>query len=471
MLDAQEVPLEPLSLARLGDVVPAREMGRLAAMLDPARARLRGRTFWHVNSTATGGGVAEMLPFLCGYLLGQDIQARWAVVQGNEPFFDLTKRIHNAIHAVPRTFTPDDREVYEDVLARNAETLLAWVKPGDVVFCHDPQTAGLVPALREAGAHVVWRSHIGHHVHEGSVADAWAFLAPYLKVAERLVFTRSAYVPPVLDGVDVTVVPPSVDPLAIKNRPVSPAQVGEILTSVGMLAGSPPDAPPTYLRSDGTTGSVVRSAQVLAEDGPPEPGTRLVVQVSRWDGLKDPIGVMRGFVEHVPTSGAALALAGPDVSGVTDDPEGAQVLADLREAWHALPAADRRRVYLFCLPMDDADENALMVNALQRHAAVVVQKSLYEGFGLTVTEAMWKARPLVASRVGGIQDQIEHRVHGLLLDDPHDLEGLGRACTELLEDEPFARGLGENARSRAAEHFLVTRHLRQWLEVATDLVG
>ncbi len=205
----------------------------------------------------------------------------------------------------------------------------------------------------------------------------------------------------------------------------------------------------------------------MFEDVPLGPDDRIVVQVSRWDALKDPLGVIRGFADHVPE--AHLVYAGPAVEAVSDDPEGAQVLQEAIAAREALPADARRRVHLAALPMDDPDENAIVVNALQRHASVVVQKSLAEGFGLTVAEAMWKGRPVVASRIGGIQDQIEDGVSGVLLDDPSDQDAYGKALRDLLADPDAAEQMGVRARERVREEFLSARSLLQYLELIRAL--
>jgi trehalose synthase len=203
-------------------------------------------------------------------------------------------------------------------------------------------------------------------------------------------------------------------------------------------------------------------------DGPLIPAeARLVVQVSRWDRLKDMAGVQQGFagvMSTLPTD-VHLVLAGPEVAGVSDDPEGAAVLSECRDLWQRLEPAQQRRVHLVCLPMDDVDENAHLVNALQRHATVVVQKSLVEGFGLTVTEAMWKARPVIASAVGGIQDQITDHQDGLLLRDPTDLAGLGTALMALLGDPQMSTRLAAAAHRRVQEDFLGDKHLEAYVEL------
>jgi trehalose synthase len=198
----------------------------------------------------------------------------------------------------------------------------------------------------------------------------------------------------------------------------------------------------------------------------------VVLQISRWDTLKDPLGVIRGFAEHVPVqTGAHLVYAGPAVEAVADDPEGERVLRDAIAAHAALPDEARRRVHLATLPIDDPEENAIIVNALQRHADVVVQKSLAEGFGLTVAEAMWKARPVVASRIGGIQDQIVDGDSGVLLDDPHDLAAFGAAVHGLLADPAGAERMGRRARERVRDEFLSVRSLLDYLAVIRKVLG
>jgi trehalose synthase len=195
------------------------------------------------------------------------------------------------------------------------------------------------------------------------------------------------------------------------------------------------------------------------------------VQLSRWDALKDPVGVIRGFAAHVPAdTGAHLVYVGPFVDAVADDPEGMRILRDSITERSLLPAETRARVHLATLPMDDPDENAVMVNALQRHARVITQKSLAEGFGLTVAEAMWKARPVVASAVGGIQEQIVDGESGIVLHDPRDLEGFGSAITTLLRDAERAEQIGRNARARVRDRFLSTRSLIDYLALIRRLL-
>ena len=203
----------------------------------------------------------------------------------------------------------------------------------------------------------------------------------------------------------------------------------------------------------------------IYEDVRLTPADPVVLQVSRWDHLKDPEGVIRGFAEHASAheTGAHLIYAGPAVEAVSDDPEGAQVLEEAIELRESLSDEARRNVHLVCLPMDDAEENAVIVNALQRNASVVVQKSIAEGFGLTVAEAMWKGRPIVATAVGGIQDQVVDGETGVLLADAHDLDAYGEAVRGLLEDPERAQRMGEAAKQRVRTEFLGARSLIDYL--------
>jgi trehalose synthase len=226
-----------------------------------------------------------------------------------------------------------------------------------------------------------------------------------------------------------------------------------------------------FTRRDGTRAHIGGSVDLVGTGPPPRPDVPLVLQASRWDALKDMPGVMRGFAERlVGTGDAHLMLAGPEAIGVADDPEANGVLEECREMWRALPAPARERIHLVCVPMADADEAAAIVNALQRHATVVVQKSLAEGFGLTVAEAMWKGRPVVGSAVGGIIDQIVSGETGWLLEDPRDLSEYANAVGRLLADRAEADRLGASGQERARTRFLADRHLTEWAELFARVV-
>ncbi len=262
----------------------------------------------------------------------------------------------------------------------------------------------------------------------------------------------------------MAIITPSIDPFAPKNQELAPEVVRGILTHVGLIEDGSGALDRTFVRDDGAPGRVDRGADILHLGRPPRWDTPLVVQVSRWDRLKDHLGVMEGFarLDEGHAGGATLVLAGPSVTGVADDPDGPEVLGELTRAWRALPHQTRRRVQLASLPVVDSQENAAIVNALQRHAAVVVQKSLQEGFGLTVAEAMWKGRPVLASAVGGIVDQIDDGRDGLLLQDPSDPVAFAAALRGLLADPERTADIGAAGHRRVRERLLSIRHLADY---------
>ena len=228
--------------------------------------------------------------------------------------------------------------------------------------------------------------------------------------------------------------------------------------------------PARFVRRDGNPGTVTRPA-VITGEGRPGPADPVLLQVSRWDRLKDMAGVMRGFADHVvPGGDGYLMLAGPAVTGVADDPEGAAVYGECLLQWRDLPPAARARILLVTLPLDDIDENAAMVNALQRHATVIAQKSLAEGFGLTVSEGMWKGRPVIGSAVGGIIDQIADGT-GILLPDPADLKAFGQAARLLLADPAEAARMGQAAHAYVRDNYLGDIHLMRYARLLGALLA
>ncbi|MDI1479424.1 glycosyltransferase [Polyangium sp. y55x31] len=440
--------------------------------------RLAGGVIWNVNSTAVGGGVAEMLHSLLGYARGAGLDVRWLTIGGSPDFFRITKRLHHALHGERGDGSPlDEAEhaVYASNLCHNAVELRELIRPGDVVLLHDPQTAGLAPTLLAAGARVLWRCHIGADETNDDTELGWRFLARYLDVVRVMIFSRETYVPARYRDGRASIIQPSIDAFSAKNIDLDDLTVRSILVHVGILEGPPPPSPHYgFSRSDDTPGRVERSADIVRLGRAPAWETPLVVQVSRWDPLKDMLGVLRGFsamVENHAAPDVDLVLAGPNVRAVADDPEGPAVFDSVYRAFLEEPPAVRVHVHLAMLPTADVEENAVIVNALQRHAAIVVQKSLHEGFGLTVTEAMWKARPVIASAVGGIQDQIEDGVSGVLLRDPNDLDTFAGELHRVLADRALAERLGAAARERVRQRFLGVRHLVQYGEIIGRLVA
>jgi trehalose synthase len=452
----QEVAIEPLDPRRLEPFIGADRFERLEHTAGVIRERLASRRIVNVNSTAAGGGVAEMLRTLLGYAVGMGLDAHWLVIGGDPEFFAITKRIHNGLYGGPGDgggLGHQERGAYEATIAANAPGALAVIHPGDVVIVHDPQPAGLIPAIAALGVPVIWRCHVGLDETNEWAERSWSFLRPYIESADAFVFSRRSFAPDWIDGNRLHVIPPAIDPLARKNRDLDRETVETVLRGSGIVSGT------------STTGRL-RPVRAVREGDPPAVDVPLVVQVSRWDRMKDMAGVLEGFVGGVRADArAALVLAGPAVDTVGDDPEDREIWDETVALWQSLAPGDRARTHLVAVPMDDPAENALVINSLQRHAAVVVQKSLAEGFGLTVAEAMWKARPVVASAVGGIVDQVADEETGLLLRDPTDLDTFGALVSRLLESQAEAERLGKNARRHVSEHFLPDRQLLQYADL------
>jgi trehalose synthase len=451
--------LTMLPLERYSSLFPPGAIEGALTRFAELRAHLSGRVVWNVSSTAVSGGVAEMVRSMLAYARGTGVDARWVVVKGSPEFFRITKRLHNALHGSTGDGSPlgdAERQLFTSINATNAAELAPMVRPNDVVIVHDPQPAGMINMLRARGAHVIWRCHIGQDETNAETDRGWQFLAPDLEDADAYVFSRAKYIPACIDGRRAVLIPPTIDPFSPKNQSLADANVRAILIRAGLIQGTAAAEACTFVREDGSPGRVDRAAEIVRSGSAPLETTPLVVQVSRWDRLKDPSGVLAGFarLDETAAHGAHLVLAGPSVSGVADDPEGASVLASIIEQWLRLPENVRARVHLASIPTVDIDENAAIINALQRHAAVIVQKSLQEGFGLTVAEAMWKARPVVASAVGGIQDQVEDGVQGLLIANPSDLDAFAKAVERVLNDPVEARAMGERGHARVIERYL-----------------
>jgi trehalose synthase len=469
----REVLVPSLPLSRFRELIGDERYETLEAAAARARSLLDGHTVWNINSTASGGGVAEMLNVLVGYTRGAGLDVRWLVTHGDEQFFAITKRIHNRIHGAKGDdgdLGPAEAAHFERISAENAALLREQLHPGDVALLHDPQTAGLCQPLRDCGVRVLWRCHIGSDHENEWTEQAWSSVIPHVREADAFVFSRLQYVPEGLARDRVHVIPPSIDPFSPKNRALDPLDVDRIVRRVGIYPGDVQGPAARFVRGDGSDGVVERPASIVGA-GPLDPRLPLVVQVSRWDHLKDMQGVMTGFADGVVGRVAAnLALVGPSVAGVADDPEGAEVLQECIDAWSRLPVEAQACIRLVSLPMDDIEENALMVNALQRTCTIAVQKSLAEGFGLTVAEAMWKAKPVVASPVGGIVDQIEPGT-GVLLGDPRDLDAFGRTVAGLLEQPDEMASLGANAVEHVVDHFVGDRHLLKYGALLAEVLG
>jgi len=450
--------------------------------------RLEGRTLWMVNSTAKGGGVAEMLPAMVRLLRDMGVRTEWAVIGSDRPeFFLLTKRIHNLIHgAGDARFTSGDRELYESVNRANAEALAPRLRPGDIVVIHDPQPMPLAGFLRErVDVSAVWRCHIGLDDENAQTRAAWAFLAPYGPAFAHAVFSAREYVPDLFAGRS-TIIHPGIDPLASKNRDMHLHELVRVLANSALATTSGPVLRPPFvnlaerLQPDGTYRPAIWPEDVGLLVRP------ILTQVSRWDRLKGYLPLLRAYVElkrRVRRDGdrftrmhrrrmeiSRMVLAGPDPAGVADDPEAIDVLAELEREYLELDPGLQADIALIKLPMKAPRENALMVNALQRASSVVVQNSIREGFGLTVTEAMWKRIPVVSNtRACGPRYQVRDGVDGRLIADAEDADSLADALTEMLSDPDRNDGWGQRAQRHVHEEFLVFHQLHDWMAVLARL--
>ena len=461
---------------------------KLRAEAEPFAHAMRGRTIWMINSTERGGGVSEMLPGMIAHLRELGIAAEWIVIESDrEAFFQLTKRIHNLIHGAGEPgLTEHDRRLFESVNHQNAIALREEIRRGDVVIVHDPQPlpiAGMLAAEREITA--VWRCHIGLDMHNRATADAWSFLRPYAAAYAHGVFSAPEYVPSYFEGRS-SIIYPALDPLTPKNRPLHVQAVVSILERAGLLhlpdshVSEPFDDPVRRIQPDGSWQIALRPSDPCLLTRP------IITQVSRWDRLKGFLPLIHGFarlrhrLEHDPATDdcvgarigrSRLVLAGPDPEYVADDPEGIDVLEQLRAAYLACDPELRRDILILALPMQDAAVNALIVNALQQVSTIVVQNSLREGFGLTITEAMWKGIPVLSnSKACGPRQQVRDGVDGRLIADPEDPDEIADALLEMLCAERL-EAYGRSAQQRVHAHFLIYSQLRHWIRLLGTLTG
>jgi trehalose synthase len=366
--------------------------------------RLEGKRIVTVNSTAVGGGVAEILNRLVPLSHEMGINIRWDVIKGGDDFFAVTKRMHNALHGKAEAFTARDYEVFRETTRRNLDMMDL---DADIVFIHDPQPAGLIAARRADRGRWVWRCHIDVSAPQ---PDVWDFLAGDIARYDATVFSAPQFARDL--ACPQVMIAPSIDPLSDKNRELTEAEISQVLDRLKIPCDKP-----------------------------------IITQVSRFDRLKDPVGVIAAFRMVRRYHDCRLVLAG---GSATDDPEGAEVLKSVYEAANGDPD-----VHVVELPPTANIE----INAIQRASKIILQKSLKEGFGLTVSEALWKAKPVIAGAVGGIPLQITHRYSGILT---HTVEGTAFWIKQLLNSPHYARRLGENGREHVRMNFLLTRHLRDY---------
>lgn len=367
--------------------------------------RLKGRTVKMVNSTAVGGGVAEILARAIPLYKELGLAVTWEVIQGTEDFFGVTKAFHNALHGAAAGISPRMFQIFE----AQVEQMVKAIKPdADFMVIHDPQPAGLIQLKKESASKWIWRCHIDTSHPDESV---WDFLKKYVTRYDATVFSMPSFTRRL--PLPQFWIPPAIDPLSDKNKPLDAGFIRKTLDKYGISPKRP-----------------------------------LVTQISRFDRLKDPVGVIKAYQMAKRSVDCQLVLAG---GGASDDPEGSAVLAEVQEAAQGDPD-----IHIMVLP----PFSDLEINALQRASAVVLQKSLREGFGLTVTEALWKGTPVIAGAVGGIPLQVRQNLTGLLV---HSVEGAAHAIRYLLSNPDVAKRFGEKGREYVKERFLLTRNIRNYL--------
>jgi trehalose synthase len=436
--------------------------------------RLAGKRVWITNSTAKGGGVAEMLPKFCTVLTELGVDNTWFVIGADRPaFFDLTKNLHNLIHGAG---TPElgeaERALFEDINRRNADEIAGRIGADDILVVHDPQPAALGAMIKErTGVPTVWRCHIGTEEHVEATRAAWDFLRPYVSTYDATIFTADEYIPSYLRH-NATLICPAIDPLSDKNRELSAPEVMGVLCNAGLAHAHTPVGTDPYpvqakrLAPDGTFTAATAPDEIGLGYRP------IVTQISRWDRLKGWPGLMRAFALLKERSGdptvqlTRLVLGGPDPTQVADDPEGMEVMDELKAVYASLPPAVQADIAVVLMP-----QHGLMINAIQRCSSLVVQNSIREGFGLTATEAMWKALPVLGTHAVGLRTQITDGVHGRLVRDPEDPTEIADALERMLADADFRHTAGLAAQKRVFDEYLLFKQVRDWLEVLADLAG
>jgi trehalose synthase len=388
----------------LDDYIPLLGAAEIDAIHSLA-ARLKGRTVQMVNSTAMGGGVAEILNRLIPLLQELELNTRWDVITGGDAFFEVTKAFHNALHGGPYTARTEDFDLF---LATNESNRKRMQFDSEFTVIHDPQPIALVEARQGKEGHWIWRCHIDLSMPN---QDVWAFLRPFVLKYDSSLFSSPSFARQL--PIPQFLAYPSIDPLSDKNMELDASYVSSILERFKIDAKRP-----------------------------------ILTQISRFDRLKDPVGVVRAYQIVKRYTDCQLVLAG---GGAADDPEGGVVLEEVRRA-----AGDDEDIHILDLP----PWSALEINALQRASTIIIQKSLREGFGLTVTEALWKKKPVVASAVGGIPAQVIHKHTGMLV---HSVEGTAYQIRFLLSNPALAEKLGEQGHEHVRENFLITSNVKRYL--------
>ncbi len=367
--------------------------------------KFEGKIIQIVNSTYIGGGVAEILEHMVPLLNQLGVDARWDVINGNEEFFEVTKKFHNALHGSSEKISAKDLALFSDITQQNLDQMKFY---GDIMFIHDPQPVGLITKKKEVGKKWLWRCHIDVSAPNQKI---WSFLRKFVVQYDGAVFSAPNFTREL--PIRQFLVSPSIDPLSDKNKELDPSTIADVLTKYGLVSDKP-----------------------------------MIVQISRFDRLKDPLGVIETFKMVRKNIDCQLVLAG---GTATDDPESAEVYSEVMKQAEGNPD-----IHVLLIPA----ESDIEINALQRAATIIIQKSLKEGFGLTISEALWKSKPVVASAVGGIPLQVKNQLTGLLC---YSVEGAAYDLRQLLTNPEFAGWLGRNGREHVKQNFLITGHLKNYM--------
>jgi len=368
-------------------------------------AKVSGRKLQHINSTPVGGGVAELLTRMVPLFRELGVETSWDVIKGNEAFFNVTKAFHNGLHGKLEDIREEMFEIFRENTAMNLREVNFT---GDVIFLHDPQPAGLIVKKAEIGRHWVWRCHIDVSTPQREI---WEFLRPYVEQYDAAIFSMPDFAQQL--PIPQFRIAPSIDPLSDKNKPLEKSYIAQVLEKYSL-----------------------------------DPRRQILTQISRFDRLKDPLGVISAYKIVKKRIDCQLALAG---GGASDDPEGEAVLREVQEA-----AVGDPDIHILLLP----PFSDLEINALVRGSTVVIQKSIREGFGLTVSEALWKKKPVIGGAVGGIKLQVIDGITGFLVHSP---EGAAHRIAQLLRDSKMCQRMGENGYLHVQRNFLVTRHVKDYL--------
>lgn len=388
-------------MARVNDYIPI--VGQ--SIIDDLKLigeKLKGKVIQHVNSTVQGGGVAEILNRMLPLFKELGVDSKWDQIKGKERFFEVTKKFHNALHGRVERISQSDFDVFNETSQKNIKEIDIYA---DIVYIHDPQPIELIKKKKDNKW--IWRCHIDISNPNQKV---WQFLREFIDSYDAAVFSAPQFSPHL--PIRQFLISPSIDPLSDKNKELPKEVINGVLKKYGVTRKKP-----------------------------------ILTQISRFDRLKDPVGVIAAYKQVKKYNDCQLILAGGTAA---DDPESQGVLDEVMDK--AKKDAD---IHVLLLPHND-----LEVNALQRASDVIIQKSLKEGFGLTVSEALWKGKPVVASRVGGISLQVKHKYSGLLC---HSIEGAAFALKQILNSPKYAKWLAANGKEHIRNNFLITRHLRDYI--------